>query len=147
MKADEFIARFKGEQSSAPAAPSERPQIVTPATDHPRPPDEMIESKSALGAKLERATDRALDVTVEILDLPLPDPDNPSFGPVLRAKTAAASTAITGQLKADENAMRKPVHDEVEDVLLKLNADFQAELRQALEDDLKRAEDPAVSHD
>jgi hypothetical protein len=138
MDAGEFIARFRpGGQPATPAVPSERPQIVTPATDHPRTPDEMIEGKSALGAKLERATDRALDTTLEILDLPLPDPDNPSFGPVSRAKNAAANTVINGQLKADENAMRKPVHNELEDVLQKLNADFQAQKRQAIEDDLK----------
>jgi hypothetical protein len=137
MNADEFIARFKGEQSSAPAVPSERPQIVTPATDPLRTADEMIEGKSALGAKLERATDRALDTTLEILDLPTPDQDHPSFGSVLRAKNAAANTVINGQLKADENALRKPAHDEVEDVLQKLNADFQAKKRQAIEDELK----------
>jgi hypothetical protein len=137
MNADEFIARFKGEQPSAPAVPSERPQIVTPATDPPRTADEMIEGKRALGAKLERATDRALDTTLEILDLPTPDQDHPSFGSVLRAKNAAANTVINGQLKADENSLRKPAHDEVEDVLQKLNADFQAKKRQAIEDELK----------
>jgi hypothetical protein len=109
--------------------------------------DETSAGKNALGAKLERATDRALDTTLEILDLPTPDQDHPSFGSVLRAKNAAANTVINGQLKADENAMRKPVHDEVEHVLLKLNADFQAQKRQALEDQLKHTEGSAVSRD
>jgi hypothetical protein len=105
--------------------------------DPPSAGGETSGTTSALGAKLERATDRALDTTLEILDLPTPDQGHPSFGSVLRAKNAAANTVINGQLRADENAMRKPVHDEVEDVLQKLNADFQAQKRQAMEDELK----------
>ena len=139
MNADEFIARFKGTaQAPPPAARPDQMQLGSPTAPHPlRMADETSAGESALAAKLERATDRALDTTLEILDLPLPDPDNPSFGPVSRAKNAAANTVINGQLRADENAMRKPVHDEVEDVLQKLNADFQAQKRQAMEDELK----------
>jgi hypothetical protein len=59
-----------------------------------------------LANKLERVASTALDKLDEVLAIPLPAPNDPSFGNVARAQSAAANTAINAQLRVDETAMK-----------------------------------------
>jgi hypothetical protein len=70
-----------------------------------------------LAKKLERTTHVALDKNAEILSLPLPSVSDPAFGVVSRAQTAAASTIIGAQLKADENHLRASVPNRLPELL------------------------------
>ena len=65
------------------------------------------------------------------MGLPL-DPDHPAFGPVLRAQTAAANTALSTQAKVDESALRKQEYDRMPE-LLRLAAEVRAKLPPWLE--------------
>jgi len=70
-----------------------------------------------LASKLERVTETAIDKTDEILNLPLPSSDHPSFGSVLRAQNAAANTVLNTQTKVDENRLRGAVVNRLPELL------------------------------
>jgi hypothetical protein len=59
-----------------------------------------------LAAKLERVASTALTKLDEVLAIALPDPNDPSFGNLSRAQTAAANTAINAQLRVDDTRLR-----------------------------------------
>ena len=82
--------------------------------------------KSALASRLETISSKAVEKLDEIMGLPL-DPDHPAFGPVLRAQTAAANTALSTQAKVDESALRKQEYDRMPE-LLRLAAEVRAKL-------------------
>jgi hypothetical protein len=77
---------------------------------------------ASLAGKLKRTASTALDKLNEVLEIPLPDPSDPSFGNVSRAQSAAANTAIGAQLRVDETAMRARQGDDVMPRLLEILA-------------------------
>ena len=70
-----------------------------------------------LAAKLERVSAKALNKADEILDLPLPSADHASFGAVLRAQNAVINSALSTQVKVDENRLRAGVVNKLPELL------------------------------
>jgi hypothetical protein len=80
--------------------------------------------EGTLAPKLEKVTRLGLDKLEEILRFRTDRGD----GNLLRAQTAAASTAIHAQLKADETRLRQKTQGDVLDRLLKAIADAKAKM-------------------
>jgi len=103
---------------------------AAPASDEPQSggmlqknrPDEtgsdpQSNGRGDLAVKLERVSEKALNKADEILDLPLPSADHASFGAVLRAQNAAINSALTTQVKVDENRLRAATVDRLPELL------------------------------
>jgi hypothetical protein len=65
-------------------------------------------------------------------------------GPLLRAKNAAAQTALNAQLRADENRLQQPQNDGLVRVL-KLIAEEEARMRGTIIDQSRIRHDPSES--
>jgi len=76
--------------------------------------------QNVLAAKLERVTEKAIDKTDEILSLPMPDAESPSFGAVLRAQNAAATAVLNTQVRVDETRFRAQRRDGLAEILSEL---------------------------
>ena len=79
--------------------------------------DETSNGGNDLAAKLERVSAKAIDKADQILDLPLPSADHASFGAVLRAQNAAINSALTTQVRVDENRLRGATIDRLPELL------------------------------
>ena len=101
-----MLALMRGEFSESPP-PAELP------------PTAVLEKQGTAG-KLERNTDKSLDKSAEILDIPL-DPDSPQYGSVLRAQTMVVNTTLSTQLKVDESALRQQQLDRMPALLAEIN--------------------------
>ena len=64
-------------------------------------------------------TQKALNTAEDILDEPLDNADEETFGPVLRAKTSVITSVLTTQAKVDETRLRRQSLDRLP-ALLKL---------------------------
>jgi hypothetical protein len=104
---ESFIAKLKGDQPAATQRSDQQQVLPTEANDLTENSQGVTGDKNVLATKLERVTEKAIDRTDAILSLPLPDPDDPNFGAVLRSQNAAANTILTTQTKVDENMLRR----------------------------------------
>ena len=123
-----FIAKLSCDQRDVPAVPLKAPQ----ETELLAAPRAQV-AGSPLASKLETTAERAIDKIDEIMAIPL-DPENSQYGVVLRAQNAAANTALTTQVRVDENRLRAKSPDVLPE-LLKRIADEEAKLAQLNEKD------------
>lgn len=117
-----FIARIKGDQKDLPVQTSPDASAQPPAGANAAPmlPAFESDSQAALGTKLEKIADKALDNSERILDLPV-DP-NEDYGHVLRAKTSVITTVLNTQAKVDETRLRRQSMDRLPGLLKLVNA-------------------------
>jgi hypothetical protein len=97
---NDFFARFKREQPVEIFASAEPKTASNPKSTPP-----IVVGSSTLANKLGAVSERAIDTIDEILAIPL-NPESDQYASVLRAKTAAANTALTTMGKVDENRLR-----------------------------------------
>jgi hypothetical protein len=117
---EDSLKKLRGDHPHALHHPREQQPETSKPLDNPvclTNSDGTNGDKSALATKLERVTEKAIDKTDQILDLPLPDPDTASFGAVLRAQTASATTVLNTQVRVDENRLRKQRIDRLPEIL------------------------------
>jgi hypothetical protein len=119
MKPRSLFERYRDAQPNAIAVTPEAEEggMLEKAHSANRVVDETSDEKSGLASKLERVTEKAIEKTDEILDLPLPSSDHPTFGAVLRAQNAAANTVLNTQTKVDENRLRATAVNKLPELL------------------------------
>jgi len=66
---------------------------------------------------LERLSGKAIASLENILDVPLPEPEDETFAVIVKAHNAAAATSLSTQTKVDENALKKRGQDMVPKVI------------------------------
>src|SRR5262249_51925885 len=102
-----------------------KPGMQPLGSDPPIHTREVVEQRPNMADELALAAQLGLKNLRDILSAPAEYDD----GPLLRAKNAAAQTALKAQLQADENRLQQRPDDDMIAKVLKLIAEEEARMR------------------